>query len=184
MVRWLRWHCPSDTGFEIRALAVWGRARYLSVTEAPHSTDFHTWMGKKHICFIQTAKTGNRTPNSGVEGSGANHYPRAPAGGYRRVSYFQYYFYLNYFYGVFKKWTKLNLILEYIHSRYFYLIFRSVRQVVGDFHTSWRGSRPTDSGCESSDPWWWLASRGMNTIVWSRDTGYTSKAVCQLMKTN
>ena len=27
----------------------------------------------------QTAETGNRTPNSGVKGSGANHYPRAPA---------------------------------------------------------------------------------------------------------
>ena len=49
MVRWLWWHCPPDTGFEIRALAVWGRARYLSVTEAPHNTDFHTWMGKKHF---------------------------------------------------------------------------------------------------------------------------------------
>ena len=79
MVRWLRWHCPPDTGFEIRALAVWGRARYLSVTEAPHNTDFHTWMGKNIFCFFQTAETGNRTPNSGVKGSGANHYPRAPA---------------------------------------------------------------------------------------------------------
>ena len=44
-----------------------------------HNTDFHTWMGKKHFCFFQTAETGNRTPNSGVKGSGANHYPRAPA---------------------------------------------------------------------------------------------------------
>ena len=79
MVRWLRWHCPPDTGFEIRALAVWGRARYFSVTEAPHNTNFHTWMGKKHFCFFQTAETGNRTPDSGVKGSGANHYPRAPA---------------------------------------------------------------------------------------------------------
>ena len=80
MVRWLRWHCPPDTRFEIRALAVWGRARYLSVTEAPHNTDFHTWMGKKHFfCFFQTAETGNWTPSSGVKGSGANHYPRAPA---------------------------------------------------------------------------------------------------------
>ena len=81
MVRWLRWHCPPDTGFEIRALAVWGRARYLSVTEAPHNTNFHTWMGKKQFCFFQTAETGNRTPDSGVKGSGANHYPRAPAQG-------------------------------------------------------------------------------------------------------
>ena len=78
-MRWLRWHCPPDTGCEIRALAVWGRARYLSVTEAPHNTNFHTWMGKKHFCFFQTAETGNRTPDSGVKGSGANHYPRAPA---------------------------------------------------------------------------------------------------------
>ena len=79
MVRWLRWQCPPDTGLEIRALAVWGRARYLSVTEAPHNTNFHTWMGKKQFCFFQTAETGNRTPDSGVKGSSANHYPRAPA---------------------------------------------------------------------------------------------------------
>ena len=61
MVRWLRWHCPPDTGFEIRALAVWGRARYLSVTEAPHNTNFHTWMGKKH--FIVSFKP----PRPGTE---------------------------------------------------------------------------------------------------------------------
>ena len=24
-VRWVRWHCPPDTGFEIRTLGVWGR---------------------------------------------------------------------------------------------------------------------------------------------------------------
>ena len=36
-------------------------------------------MGKKHFCFFQTAETGNRTPNSGVKGSVANHYPKAPA---------------------------------------------------------------------------------------------------------
>ena len=33
------------------------------------------WMGKKHLCFFQT-ETGNRAPNSGVKGNGANHYPR------------------------------------------------------------------------------------------------------------
>ena len=32
-------------------------------------------MGKKQFCFFQTAETGNRTPDSGVKGSGANHYP-------------------------------------------------------------------------------------------------------------
>ena len=54
-------------------------ATYLSVTEAPYNTNFHTWMGKKHLCFFETAETGNRTRNSGVKGSGANHHPRAPA---------------------------------------------------------------------------------------------------------
>ena len=34
-------------------------------------------MGKKQFCFFQTAETGNRTPDSGVKGSSANHYPRA-----------------------------------------------------------------------------------------------------------
>ena len=47
--------------------------------EAPHNTEFYTWMGKKHFCFFQTAETGNQTPSSSVKSSGANHYPRAPA---------------------------------------------------------------------------------------------------------
>ena len=29
--------------------------------------------------IFQTTETGNRAPNSGLKGSGANHYPRAPA---------------------------------------------------------------------------------------------------------
>ena len=45
------------------------RARYLTVTEAPHNTELY---GE------ETAGTGKRTPNSSVKGSGANHYPRAP----------------------------------------------------------------------------------------------------------
>ena len=79
IVRWVRWHCLPDTGFEIQTLEVWGRAPYLSATEAPHNTEFYEWMGKKHFCFFQTAETGKRTPNSSVKGSGADHYPRAPA---------------------------------------------------------------------------------------------------------
>ena len=51
---------PPDTGFEIWALAVWGRARYLSVTEAPHNTDFHTWMGEKHLILSNRR---DREPN-------------------------------------------------------------------------------------------------------------------------
>ena len=42
----------------------WGRNNFVSF---------------KQFCFFQTAETGNRTPDSGVKGSGANHYPRAPA---------------------------------------------------------------------------------------------------------
>ena len=45
MVRWVRWHCPPDTGFEIQS-----RARYLSVTEASHNTELYEWMLKKHFC--------------------------------------------------------------------------------------------------------------------------------------
>ena len=58
-------------------------------SEAEHATSrsrrlptiltFTRGWGRKHLCFFQTAETGNRTPNSGVKGSGANHYPRAPA---------------------------------------------------------------------------------------------------------
>ena len=42
-------------------------------------------MRKKQFCFFQTAETGNRTPDSGVKGSGANHYPRAPTRVYMYV---------------------------------------------------------------------------------------------------
>ena len=58
-------------------------------SEAEHATSrsqrlptilsFTRWWGGKHFCFFQTAETGDRTPNSSVNGSGANHYPRAPA---------------------------------------------------------------------------------------------------------
>ena len=58
-------------------------------SEAEHATSwsrrlptiltFTRGWGRNIFCFFQTAETGNRTPNSGVNGSGANHYPRAPA---------------------------------------------------------------------------------------------------------
>ena len=38
---------PPDTGFEIPALAVLGRARHLSVTEAPHNFVFSRVSGKE-----------------------------------------------------------------------------------------------------------------------------------------
>ena len=45
----------------------------------PTILTFTRGWGRNIICFFQTAETGNQTPNSGVKGSGANHYPRAPA---------------------------------------------------------------------------------------------------------
>ena len=58
-------------------------------SEAEHATSrsrrlptilaFTRGWGRNNFCFFQTAETGNRTPDSGVKGSGANHYPRAPA---------------------------------------------------------------------------------------------------------
>ena len=51
MVRWMRWHCPPDTGFEIRALMVWGRARYLSATEVPHNIESLRVSGEEISCF-------------------------------------------------------------------------------------------------------------------------------------
>ena len=34
IVRWIRWHCPSDTGFQIRALTVCGWTHYLLATRS------------------------------------------------------------------------------------------------------------------------------------------------------
>ena len=58
-------------------------------SEAEHATSrsrrlptiltFTRGWGRNIFCFFRTAETGNRAPNSGVKGSGANHYPRAPA---------------------------------------------------------------------------------------------------------
>ena len=58
-------------------------------SEAEHATSrsrrlptiltFTRGWGRNICCYFQTAETGNRTPNSGVKGSGANHYPRTPA---------------------------------------------------------------------------------------------------------
>ena len=51
----------------------------------PTRLTFTRGWGRNIFCFFQTAVTGNRTPNSGVKGSGANHYPRASAHYYQRL---------------------------------------------------------------------------------------------------
>ena len=38
LLRTVKWHCPQDTAYEIRGLAVWDRA-LPSVTEVPHDIE-------------------------------------------------------------------------------------------------------------------------------------------------
>ena len=54
LLRIMRWHCPPDRGFEVRALAVWGRVLYLSVTEAPHNIESLRVSGEETFCFFET----------------------------------------------------------------------------------------------------------------------------------
>ena len=54
MVRWMRWHCTTDTWFDIRALAVCGRACYLSVTESPHNIETLRVSGEETFRFFET----------------------------------------------------------------------------------------------------------------------------------
>ena len=63
-------------------------SKFEPESEAEHATSrsrrlltiltFTRGWGRNIFCFFQTAETGNRTPNSGVKGSGANHYHWGP----------------------------------------------------------------------------------------------------------
>ena len=75
IVRWVRWHCPWDTGFEIHTLEVCDRSRRL-----PTILSFLRVGGEETLLFLWNRR--DRETNPGlysVKGSGANHYPRAPA---------------------------------------------------------------------------------------------------------
>ena len=61
MVSWMRWHCPPDREFEIRALVVWGWARYLSVTKAPQNIKYLLVSGKETLCFFEWCLSGVQT---------------------------------------------------------------------------------------------------------------------------
>ena len=62
IVRWVRWHCPPDIGFEIRALEVWGRARYLTITKAPTILNLCERAEKKHFVSLKLeGQSGART---------------------------------------------------------------------------------------------------------------------------
>ena len=71
MVRWMRWHCPSDTKFEIRVIEVWIRARYLSGTDAPHNMNINDWKfdvyAESASCHIRSdSQTTGLTLTTGV----------------------------------------------------------------------------------------------------------------------
>ena len=76
----MRWHCPPDTAFEIRALAVWGRTRYPSQRH-PTILNLYEWAGKKLFCFFETWRPeggGGLSPRSPTFQAGRfNHCTRA-----------------------------------------------------------------------------------------------------------
>ena len=88
----LKWHYPPDTRFEIRSLVFWGRARCLSVTEAPTISHQGVFIAGRHkptvnndsnntepllvdgdIVFQDREK---KTGSRGVTSGSANHYVR------------------------------------------------------------------------------------------------------------
>ena len=78
MLRWMRWHCPPDTGFEIRAMAVWGRARYLSFTKALHNIESLRVSGEETFCFFETWRSewGSSPRSPTFQAGGFNQGPR------------------------------------------------------------------------------------------------------------
>ena len=80
MVRWMRWHCPTDTGSESRALTVRSRGRYLSVTEVPHNIKSLQVSGVEISCFFETWRPEwGSNPRSPTFQAGINNYTRALA---------------------------------------------------------------------------------------------------------
>ena len=80
VVSWMRWHWPPDTGFEFRTQAVWGRARYLAVTEVPHKIGSLRVSGEETFCFFEIWRPEwSLNPRSPTLQTGSfNHWTRAP----------------------------------------------------------------------------------------------------------
>ena len=83
MVKWMRWHCPPNIGFEIRALTVWGRARHLSITETPHNIEslrVRGGGGRKNSLFeTWRPEWGSNRWSPTFQTGSFNHCTRAPA---------------------------------------------------------------------------------------------------------
>ena len=76
----MRWHYPPGTRFEIRSLAVWGRACYLSVTEAPHNIEYLRVSGEETLCSFETLRPewGSSPRSPTFQAGNLNHCTRAP----------------------------------------------------------------------------------------------------------
>ena len=72
-------YCTPDTWFEIRALAVWGRARYFSVTKAPHNIKCLRVSREESSCFFETWRPEwGSNPRSLTFQAGSFNHPTAP----------------------------------------------------------------------------------------------------------
>ena len=81
LLRIVRWHCPPDTRFEIGALAVWGRARYLSVTKTHHNIKSLRVRGEETFCFFEIWRPewGSNPRSPTFQAGSFNRCTRAPA---------------------------------------------------------------------------------------------------------
>ena len=69
---------PLYKEFEIRALAVWGRARYLSVTEADHNIETKHVSGEEtfHFCEAWRPEWGSNPRSPTFQAGSSYHYTR------------------------------------------------------------------------------------------------------------
>ena len=76
----VRWHCPANTGFEVQALAVWGRACYLSVKEVRPQYWINTSERGRNILFLWNPRPeGGLKPRYPIFQAGSfNHCTRTP----------------------------------------------------------------------------------------------------------
>ena len=79
MVRWIRWHCPPDTEFAIRALAVWGRHATYRSRRLPTIFNLHEWA--EIFCFFETwiPERGLNPRSATFQAGSFNQCTRAPA---------------------------------------------------------------------------------------------------------
>ena len=78
---WDEWNdtAPPGTGFEIRALAAWNWACYLSAREAPHNILFSRMSGEDFFFFETWRPEWGSNPRSSTFQAGSfNHCTRAP----------------------------------------------------------------------------------------------------------